>query len=215
MRKWGVLVSIIYAVIVVGLLIPVAVLLAGPPDLRELAKGLAAAYQEWLVWVPVVIVLGGQALLLFLSVDTSQKRPEARSHIFLSCLAGTVLTALLTFAAIGCIGFAVQGEKFGEGAFASPFLFFGIAWAFRGIVFCFFLRNSSTVVNQIVSWRLWSPALALSPASLSCPFPLDQASCFCTGTGHLRPSFLYFAGKQKRRPHPREAPFLFHFKNSR
>src|SRR5207302_1453828 len=95
-----------------------------------------------------------------------------------------------------------------------PFLFFGIAWAFRGIVFCFFLRNSSTVVNQIVSWRLWSPALALSPASLSCPFPLDQASCFCTGTGHLRPSFLYFAGKQKRRPHPREAPFLFHFKNS-
>lgn len=114
MRKWGVLVSIIDAVIVVGLLIPVAVLLAGPQDLREPGKGMAAAYQEWLVWVLVVMVLGGQALLLFLSVDTSQKRLEPRSHIFLSCLAGAVLTALLTFAVIGCIGFAVPGEKFGE-----------------------------------------------------------------------------------------------------
>jgi|SRR5205807_27314 len=100
-------------------------------------------------------------VLLFLSVDTSQKRPEPRSHIFLSYLAGTVLTALLTFAVIGCIGFAVQGEKFGEGAFASPFLFFGIAWAFWGIVFYLFLRNSSTVVDRIVSWLLRGSVLEL------------------------------------------------------
>ncbi|PYU02247.1 MAG: hypothetical protein DMG38_00900 [Acidobacteria bacterium] len=62
---------------------------------------------------------------------------------------------------IGCIGFAVQGEKFGEGAFASPFLFFGIAWAFWGIVFYLFLRNSSTVVDRIVSWLLRGSVLEL------------------------------------------------------
>lgn len=161
MRKWGVLVSIIYALIVLGLLTPMAVLLAGPSNLREFSQGILATYREWLAWVPIVIVLGGQALLLFLSVDTSQKRLKPRSHILVSCAVSAVLTALLTFAVIGAIGVVVQGDKFGEGAFASPFLFFGIAWIFWGIVFYFFLRNSSAVVNQIVSWLLRGSILEL------------------------------------------------------
>ncbi|PYU02248.1 MAG: hypothetical protein DMG38_00905 [Acidobacteria bacterium] len=91
MRKWGVLVSIIYAVIVVGLLIPVAVLLAGPPDLRELAKGLAAAYQEWLVWVPVVIVLGG---FCFSCPWTRRRNVLSPARTF-SCLIWRVRSLLL------------------------------------------------------------------------------------------------------------------------
>ena len=154
MRKWGVLISIIYALIVLGLLTPMAVLLAGPSDLREFSHGVLAAYREWLAWFPIVIVLGGQALLFFLSVDTSQKRLKPRSHILLSCVLAGILTALLAFALIGAIGVAVQGDRFGEGAFANPFLFFGLAWLFWGIVFYFFLRNTSEIVNRVTSWLL-------------------------------------------------------------
>jgi hypothetical protein len=49
MRKWDVLISVIYALIVLGLLLPLAVLLAGPSDLREFSQGVLAAYREWLV----------------------------------------------------------------------------------------------------------------------------------------------------------------------
>ncbi|PYT79017.1 MAG: hypothetical protein DMG40_17770 [Acidobacteria bacterium] len=161
MRKWGVLISIIYALIVLGLLTPMAVLLAGPSDLREFSHGVLAAYREWLAWFPIVIVLGGQALLFFLSVDTSQKRLKPRSHILLSCVLAGILTALLAFALIGAIGVAVQGDRFGEGAFANPFLFFGLAWLFWGIVFYFFLRNSSEIVNRVMSWLLRGSILEL------------------------------------------------------
>ena len=161
MRKWGVLISIIYALIVLGLLTPMAVLLAGPSDLREFSQGVLAAYREWLAWFPIVIVLGGQALLFFLSVDTSQKRLKPRSHILLSCVLAGILTALLAFALIGAIGVAVQGDRFGEGAFANPFLFFGLAWLFWGIVFYFFLRNTSEIVNRVTSWLLRGSILEL------------------------------------------------------
>jgi len=62
---------------------------------------------------------------------------------------------------IGSIGVAVQGDKFGEGTFANPFLFFGVAWLFWGIVFYFFLRNSSRVVTRILSWLLTGSVLEL------------------------------------------------------
>lgn len=161
MRKWGILVSIIYTMIVLGLLTPVAVLLAGPSDSSEFWKGVLDTYREWLAWAAVVMVVSGQALLLFLSVDTSQKRLKPRSHILVSCATAGILVALLTFAAIGAIGVAGKGDKFGEGTFAGAFLFFGLAWIFWGIVFYVFLRNSSAVVSQMVSWLLRGSILEL------------------------------------------------------
>lgn len=161
MRRWGVLISILYAVMVLGLLTPMGVLFAGPSSLREFLQGALGAYREWLVWVPVIIVLGGQALLLFLSVDTSQKRLKPRSHILVSCALAGILIALLTFAVIGAIGVAAKGDKFGEGTFGNPFLFFAVAWASWGMLFYLFLRNSSAVVNQVVTWLLRGSILEL------------------------------------------------------
>jgi len=103
----------------------------------------------------------GRASPLAFLVDTSQKWLKLRAHILFSCFAGAILTALLTFAVIGSIGVAVQGDKFGEGTFANPFLFFGVAWLFWGIVFYFFLRNSSRVVTRILSWLLTGSVLEL------------------------------------------------------
>lgn len=161
MRKWGVLISILYALIVLSLLLPVAVLLAGPPNLRDFLQGLLGAYRAWGVWILIVIVVGGQILLLFLSADTTQKRLKPRAHILVSCAIGALLTALLTFAVIGCIGVARQGDKFGEGTFATPFLFFALAWLFWGIVFYLFLRDSSVVVNRVLSWLVRGSVLEL------------------------------------------------------
>ena len=105
MRKWDTVVSIYYALIVFALLVPGAVFLVGDnffwPGLYE---GVREAYKAWLLWIPIAAVLSGQTLLLFLSVDTSQKRLKPRAHILISCTVTAMLFALLTFAAISSLG---------------------------------------------------------------------------------------------------------------
>jgi hypothetical protein len=53
MRKWGMVISVIYALMVLILLTPIGVLLAGPSDLRGFSQGLLAAYRggalSWLL----------------------------------------------------------------------------------------------------------------------------------------------------------------------
>jgi hypothetical protein len=162
-RKWGIVISSFYALILLGILVPVFYLLAQSQfnGWWQFFHDLGEAYREWLVWVPIVIVLGGQVLLLFLSVDASQKRLKPRSHILLSCFVASILTAVLTFAVIGSIGVAVQGDKFGEGSFANPFIFFGALWVVWAILFYLYFRKSSEVITRVISWLLKGSVLEL------------------------------------------------------
>jgi hypothetical protein len=156
MRRWGMVISAFYALILLVLLLPVFLLLAQSQyySLSQFLSDLAETYGVWETWVVLAVLCSGQALLLFLSVDTTQRRLKPRAHIFLTCLAASSLTAVLTFAVIGAIGVAVQGDKFGEGSFANPFIFFGGLWVVWGVLFYLYLRNSSEIINHIVSWLL-------------------------------------------------------------
>ena len=49
---------------------------------------------------------------------------------------------------------AVRGDKFGEGSFANPFIFFGGLWVVWGVLFYLYFRNSSEIINHTVSWLL-------------------------------------------------------------
>ena len=128
--------------------------------LSQFLRDLAKTYGAWETWVVFAVLVSGQALLLFLWVDTTQKRLRPRAHIFLSCLLVSLLTAILTFAVIGAIGVARQGDKFGEGSFANPFLFFAGLWVVWGVLFYLYFRNSSEIINHIVSWLLKGSILA-------------------------------------------------------
>jgi hypothetical protein len=156
MRRWGMVISAFYALILLVLLLPVFLLLAQSQyySLSQFLRDLAETYGVWETWVVLAVLCSGQALLLFLSVDTTQRRLKPRAHIFLACLAASSLTAVLTFAVIGAIGVAVQGDKFGEGSFANPFIFFGGLWVVWGVLFYLYFRNSSEIINHIVSWLL-------------------------------------------------------------
>ncbi len=99
MRKWGIVISLFYAVIVLGLLAPAGLRLAMTGSTVPFLKTLGDMYTSWLVWVPILAVIGGQVILLFLSVDTSQKRLKPRTHLAVSVAAGSMLFALLAFAA--------------------------------------------------------------------------------------------------------------------
>jgi len=164
MRKWGIVISAFYAIFVVGLLVPLAVLIVGPSEWGGFSQALRRAYGDSFTWFPIAIVLGGQALLLFLSVDTSQKRLKPRAHVFLSCAVGGILTALLTFAVVFSLGVGIRGDKFGGSFFdeRSHILgFWALLWLLWGIVFYLYLRNASAVVTRIISWLLKGSILEL------------------------------------------------------
>ena len=76
MRKWGILVTTFYFVVVAGLFLPGVQLLV--KDRPENLKAWLGIYHEWLVWLWIGILVGGEAFLLFLSVDLSHKRLRPR-----------------------------------------------------------------------------------------------------------------------------------------
>jgi len=166
MRKWGIVITVFYALIVLGLVVPGAVFLLGGDFSKwsGLVRGVKDAYKEWMFWIPAGAVLASQALLLFLSVDTSQKRLKPRAHILVSCSVAAILTALLTSAVIWSLGFAIRGDKFWQSFFEKEMnlvLFWGALWLLWGILFYFYFRNSTAVVTRLISWLLKGSVLEL------------------------------------------------------
>jgi hypothetical protein len=169
MRKWGIVISVFYAVVVIGFLLPAAILITGDefPVLSNLFGNMRGALRDWLTWIPIVIVVSSQALLLFLSVDTSQKRLKPRTHILVSTIVTALLLALLSFAGIFSLGVGIRSDKFldfldqdaASGAIvlgACTFL-----WLFWGVVFYLFVRNSSEWITRATSWLLKGSVLEL------------------------------------------------------
>ncbi len=164
MRKWGIVISVFYAVIVVGLLAPAGLRLAMAGSDAPFFKTLGDMYTEWLVWAAIVALIGGQAILLFLSVDTSQKRLKPRTHLAVSVVAGSMLFALLAFAAISAGGAAVAGDKFIDRFWDTEMevvWIFSAIWLVWGVLFYLYFRNSAAVTTRIVSWLLKGSVLEL------------------------------------------------------
>jgi hypothetical protein len=128
MRKWGIVISLFYAVIVFGLLVPGGMILAGDGSPLRLvfSRDMFELFGEWLVWVPVIALVAGQAILLFLSVDTSFKKLKPRAHVAVSVIVTSMLFALLAFAGLSAVGAAASGEKFVDRYWLSAAQMFGV-----------------------------------------------------------------------------------------
>ena len=163
MRKWGIVVTLAYLVIVVAILIPAASLLAEVPASQEVfLNGLRETLSIWGVWFFIGVLVGSQALLLFLSVDTSQKRLKPRSHVAISATVAGILIALLFASVVLSLGLALGGEKFWDGWKDADILkFWGGFWVLWGAIFFAYLRNSSEPLTRAVSWLITGSVLEL------------------------------------------------------
>lgn len=167
MRKWGILISVFYALIVVGLLLPGMIFLFGgdySKSVSEFKDGVGDAFGSWIVWIVIAILLSGQALLLFLSVDTSRKRLKPRAHIATSVIVTSALLALLALAMIFSIGVGVGRDKFMDTYFdtlGNVIICWLALWLIWGIVFYWYARNTSAVVSHAVDWLLTGSVLEL------------------------------------------------------
>ena len=161
MKKWGLVVTLFYGLLVLALLVPASMLLASNSPLS--AAGIREAYTTWIPWTCAGVVTLGEGLLLWLTVDTTQKRLQPRTHILVSALTVGLFLAILTVAMVFAIGLGVSGDKFlpdapGVAAVLSAFL---IPWCVWGILFYRFCRNSSDPVTRAVAWLFRGSVLEL------------------------------------------------------
>jgi hypothetical protein len=170
-RRWGVIISGFYAAVIFGLLMPGFLVISRLP----LKKG--QGFEWWHVYpadagsIVVVmfglILVGGQALLLFLSVDTSWRRLKPRRHIAVSAALTGFFTALLASSAVFSLTFGFQGDAAFEGKWAGIRILFWILmlwsalWFVWGIVFYRYCRGGSMTLEQAVSWLLKGSVLEL------------------------------------------------------
>jgi hypothetical protein len=169
MRKWGVVITLFYALIIVILLIPgVLLLVGGFSGSADFYTQLKQGYATWGTWIPVGILVCGQALLLFLKVDTSFKRLKPRAHILVSSAITAFFLALLTFAGMASLEVGFRGDNLGfldryssEAVLGWTLGTCAFLWLLWGIVFYRFSRDSGDPIARAVSWMLRGSVLEL------------------------------------------------------
>jgi hypothetical protein len=167
-RRWGVIISGFYAAVIFGFLMPVF------PVIFELPLEKGEGFGWWNVYTDDFLVfvtwgsllVGGQALLLFLSVDTSWRRLKPRRHIAITAAITGLLITLLAVAGILSLAMAfdedsLSGDWAGVGAEAWILIFWVMSWIAWGIVFYRYCRGGSMTFERAISWLLKGSVLEL------------------------------------------------------
>ncbi|MCM3881088.1 MAG: hypothetical protein ND807_13350 [Vicinamibacterales bacterium] len=186
MRRWGVVVTAFYSAALLGLVVPGVLAVSYPAGWIEPYRG---AMHDWTFWLWVGILVGGQAILLFLSVDGAVRKLKPRRHLLLSITTIAAAFGLLTTAAIYSLlaGFfgddldphnsfgAISNRLFGDivvdpSSSAVPVFFYSfpgafslllVFWLFWGVIFGLYANGAPIAVNRLVGWLMKGSVLEL------------------------------------------------------
>lgn len=158
MKRWGVLVTIFYLLIL---------LLLGGPGVLVLS-GLEVDWgflKQGTVWVWVGLLISGGGLLLFVSVDTLHKRLKPRQHVWVSVATAIFFIALLTLAA----WVSLLAGIYGDGGIAESKLYaqydvFAATmffWCLWSVLFWYCLKSTSRQPNRLRKLLLRGSVLEL------------------------------------------------------
>lgn len=159
MRKWGTVITVLYALILLVLLTPAAMILAASstPSLQDFLT----AYQKWVTWAIGGIFVVSQMALLWLSVDTSQKRLKARTPIVVSAITTGFLLTIVGTVVVVALALAIWGENAISLQLWEVITVPILSWIVWGIVFYRFSRDAADPVTRAVSWLLRGSVLEL------------------------------------------------------
>lgn len=161
MKKWGLVVTLLYAAIVIALLVPAMLLLASNSTLAS--TDFVSVYREWGVWIVAGFFILCQFALLTLSVDTTQKRMRSRTPIIVSTIVTAILLTIITAVVLLSSILAVTGEKnfpdLGSVALIGGML--GFTWVVWTILFYLLYRNSEDPVTRVLAWLFRGSVLEL------------------------------------------------------
>jgi hypothetical protein len=169
MKKWGLLITLYYVIVVLLLLMPMFMLLCDSSirTVNGYLRLIFDYYTDWAWTIPAFIVVGGQVLLLALSVDTSFRRNKPRAHIFVSIALVGFFLMILGIATVSSLFVAIRGDKVGDYfdahhlAFFSYLILWPVLWIIWGTVFYLRTRGADNPFSRAVSWLIKGSVLEL------------------------------------------------------
>ena len=145
--------------------------LIGVPGLLVLLRvsvSAAQIYTSLWTWILVSSLAACQALLLFLSVDTSFRRLRPRRHLAVTAALSMFFAAVLVLAGVFSLDAGLYGDESSSisAVFTYPLLLLAwlgiwLAWA---MLFCLHLRGSPQPVSAAVAWLLKGSVMELQIA---------------------------------------------------
>ena len=165
MRRWGLAISLAYGLVVLGLGVPAFAMLLFPNSSVTLQR-IAGDFLSPTPWVTAAVAAACQALLLFLSVDTSFRRLRPRRH-----LSGTIALTSLLATVLFCAGLAsfivgIYGdETLKNGVSPAEIVFSPLAWPALWLVwavlFYVHVHGAPQPVARAIGWLLRGSVLEL------------------------------------------------------
>jgi hypothetical protein len=165
MKRWGLVLSVVYVLLIALLLGPAVRLLEGE-HLHSLAD-VRGAYQQTGVTIVLAVLLIGEFSLLCVSIDRSRRRLKPRTSVLISAVLTGLFTSTLSLAAFLAVILAFPSAIQWTGATsdsASTIIEIGgllVPWLVWSILFYRLYRNADDPVTRAVSWMLRGSVLEL------------------------------------------------------
>jgi hypothetical protein len=165
MKRWGLVLSVVYVLLIALLLGPAVRLLEGE-HLHSLAD-VRGAYQQTGVTIVLAVLLIGEFSLLCVSIDRSRRRLKPRTSVLISAVITGLFTSTLSLAAFLAVILAFPSAIQWTGATsdsASTIIEIGgllVPWLVWSILFYRLYRNADDPVTRAVSWMLRGSVLEL------------------------------------------------------
>jgi hypothetical protein len=163
MKRWAALTVLLYALALMALTVPVLLIAFG--GWAKNGIGLQDAlkfYSYWEYWLWLAVLVAGQALLLLLPIDISERRLPARRPLKVPVIISAFLLANLCFAGI----FSILCAIFTDGAFKIfdflPHFFFNVANSANQIISPHpattpdWQSNLNLILIMLVFWSVWA-----------------------------------------------------------
>jgi hypothetical protein len=163
MKHWGVVITLLYALVVIGFLLPLGYYLADDGDFFAAliaAVDPAEGDPVWILWVVVALFITAQAALLFVSVDVSKKRLKPRRHIAIAVATTAFAVAVLTLAILTSVIVLLSRDAIFDWEWFWLTVPAGL-WIVWAIVFFLYRERLSAQMNRTVGWLLNGSVLQL------------------------------------------------------
>ncbi len=193
MKRWAIFTVFLYALTLILLTVPVAGIAFGnwgthgDVSLKEILKG----YTQWQYWLWLGVLVGGQAVLLLLPLNLTERRLPARRPLRVPIIVTAFFLANLCFAGVLSLLYVLFHDDAGNafsfvdrlhnlflndpsrtantspmtdgGAFASVLIILVVFWTVWGFVFRHFARDDdeATVLQRLTRWLLRGSILEL------------------------------------------------------
>ena len=149
MKRWAVLVVLIYFLALLALTGPLFVFLFYP---HIGAHDLADLFSEWGYWAWMGVMLAGQAVLLLVPVNMAMGRPTTRRWVLWPVLASGLMAGVLAMGAVLSIFEFVKKDKaldVMDGSELHWLVIVLVVWAAWGLVF--YRTSRGTAAEDVVS----------------------------------------------------------------